>query len=429
MEVDVRKRVVVTGMGCISPLGNDVASMWRNLLAGKSGVGLISHYDSSEYKSRVAAEVKDFDAGALFGVREARRMDRFAQFALAAAYQAVEHAGLEISDSNRDHIGVVIGSGIGGISTLLEQISIMIERGPSRVSPFLVPMMIPDTSAGTVAIQLGVRGPNMAVVTACATGTNAVGEATEIIRRSAADVVLAGGTEAAIVPIAMAGLGNMTALTTRNDDPERASRPFDLNRDGFVMGEGSAILVLESLEHAMGRNAPLLAEVSGYGTSNDAYHISAPAESGAGAARCIRLALEDAGLAITDIDYINAHGTSTPLNDKSETAAIKTVFGEQAYQIPISSTKSMTGHLLGASGALEAIVSVMTLQDGMMHPTINYETPDPECDLDYVPNTARPGDIRHVMSNSFGFGGHNATIILSRLNGLGSAPARLEKTE
>jgi len=422
----VRKRVVVTGMGCISPLGNDIASMWCNLLAGKSGVGLISHYDSSEYKSRVAAEVKDFDAGALFGNREARRMDRFTQFALAAAYQAVEHAGLEINDSNRDHIGVVIGSGIGGISTLLEQIGVMTERGPSRVSPFLVPMMIPDTSAGTVAIQLGVRGPNMAVVTACATGTNAVGEATEIIRRGAADVILAGGTEAAIVPIAMAGLGNMTALTTRNDDPERASRPFDLNRDGFVMGEGAAILVLESIEHAVGRNARILAEVCGYGTSNDAYHISAPAESGAGAARCIRLALEDAGLTITDIDYINAHGTSTPLNDKSETAAIKTVFGEQAYQIPISSTKSMTGHLLGASGALEAIVSVMTLQDGMMHPTINYETPDPECDLDYVPNTARPGDIRHVMSNSFGFGGHNATIILSRLNGLGSAPARPE---
>jgi 3-oxoacyl-[acyl-carrier-protein] synthase II len=404
-------------MGCISPLGNDVASMWRNLLAGKSGVGLITHYDTSEYKSRVAAEVKDFDAAALFGAREARRLDRFTQFALAGAYQAVEHANLEIGDSNRDRVGVVIGSGIGGISTLIEQISVMAERGPSRVSPFLVPMMIPDTSAGTVAIQLGARGPNMAVVTACATGTNAVGEATEIIRRGAADVILAGGTEAAIVPIAMAGLGNMTALTTRNDDPERASRPFDLNRDGFVMGEGAAILVLESLEHAAGRNALILAEVSGYGTSNDAYHISAPAENGSGAARCIRLALHDAGLAITDIDYINAHGTSTPLNDKSETAAIKTVFGEQAYQIPISSTKSMTGHLLGASGALEAIVSVMSLQDGIMHPTVNYETPDPECDLDYVPNTARRGILRHVMSNSFGFGGHNATVIISRMNG------------
>ncbi|OGO41414.1 MAG: beta-ketoacyl-[acyl-carrier-protein] synthase II [Chloroflexi bacterium RBG_16_58_14] len=423
----MRKRVVVTGMGCISPLGNDVTTMWRNLLAGKSGVGLITHYDTTEFKSKVAAEVKDFDPAALFGSREARRMDRFAQFALAGTSQAIENAGLEINDSNRDSVGVVIGSGIGGIHTLLEQIHVLIERGPSRVSPFLVPMMIPDTSAGMVAIQFGVRGPNMAVVTACATGTNAIGEATEIIRRGHADVVLAGGTEAAIVPIAMAGLGNMTALTARNDDPERASRPFDLNRDGFVMGEGAAILVLESLEHAMQRNANILAEVSGYGTTNDAYHISAPAESGAGAARCVRLALEDAGLGITDIDYINAHGTSTPLNDKSETAAIKTVFGEHAYQVPVSSTKSMTGHLLGASGALEAIVSVMTLLDGRMHPTINYETPDPECDLDYVPNTARAGNFRHVMSNSFGFGGHNATIILSRLNGQGTIPARSEK--
>ena len=424
----MRKRVVVTGMGCISPLGNDVPTMWRSIVAGKSGIGPITHFDTSEFRSKVAAEVRDFDAAALFGTREARRMDRFTQFALAASLQAVEDAGLEINDSNRDRIGVVIGSGIGGLSTLADQILNMSERGPARVSPFLVPMMLVDGSAGMVAIQLGARGPNMAVVTACATGTNAVGEAAEIIRRGHADVVLAGGTEATIVPIAMAGLGVMTALTG-NDDPETASRPFDLHRDGFVMGEGAAILVLESLEFAMQRRARILAELSGYGTTNDAYHISAPAENGSGAARCMRLALDDAGLTIQDIDYINAHGTSTPLNDKSETTAIKTVFGEQAYQIPVSSTKSMTGHLLGASGALEAIISTMALVDGIAPPTIHYAVPDPECDLDYVPNASRPADLQHAMSNSFGFGGHNATVIISRMNGNLRRAARQEADE
>lgn len=417
----MRKRVVVTGLGAISPLGNDVSTTWDGILAGRSGVDAITHYDTSEHKIRFAAEVKGFDGAALFGGREARRMDRFTQFALASALQAVEDAGLVIGEDNRDTIGVVVGSGIGGIGTLVDQMHVYLERGALRVSPFLVPMMIPDSAAGTIAIHLGLRGPNMAVSTACATGTNAVGEAAEIIRRGQADVMLAGGSEASIVPIAMAGLTVMTALSSNNDDPQGASRPFDLHRDGFVMGEGAAVLVLESLESAQRRGAPILAEVLGYGITNDAFHISAPAENGAGAARCMRMALDNAGLSVEDIDYINAHGTSTPLNDKSETAAIKTVFGETAYSIPISSTKSMTGHLLGASGALEALFCVKTLQDQIIPPTINYATPDPDCDLDYVPNQARSASVDRIMSNSFGFGGHNATIIIGRLNGADAA--------
>jgi 3-oxoacyl-[acyl-carrier-protein] synthase II len=410
----MQKRVVVTGLGIISPVGNDLTAAWNNILAGRSGVGLITHFDTSEFKSKIAAEVKDFDGAAIFGSRESRRMDRYAQFALAAAEQARQEAKLEVDDNNRDRIGAIIGSGIGGLGTLFEQMQVYSERGPMRVSPFLVPMMLADSGGGMVAIHLGIRGPNLAVVTACATGTNAVGEAAKVIQRGQADVMFAGGSEAAIVPIAMAGLNVMTAVSTFNEDPPRASRPFDRNRDGFVMGEGAAVLVLESLEHAQGRGASVLAEVSGYGVTNDAYHISAPAENGAGAARCMRMALDESGLSLTDIDYINAHGTSTPLNDKSETAAIKTVFGEQAYNIPISSTKSMTGHLLGASGAVEAAFCVKAIGDEIMPPTINYETPDPECDLDYVPNVARKKALKHVMSNSFGFGGHNATILLSR---------------
>jgi 3-oxoacyl-[acyl-carrier-protein] synthase II len=414
----MHKRVVITGLGCISPLGNSVEELWRGLVTGKSGVDKITHYDTGDFKTKIAAEVKGFDGDALFGNREARRMDRYTQFALAASQQAVQDAALEINDSNRDRIGVVIGTGIGGLTTLFDQIQVFNQRGPSRVSPFLVPMMLPDSGAGIVAIQLGVRGPNMAIVTACATGTNSVGEAVEMIRRGYADAILAGGSEAVIVPIAMAAMGVMGALSTNNENPQGASRPFDRDRDGFVMGEGAGILVLEDLEHAIGRGATILAEVSGYGTTNDAYHISAPAENGAGAARCMRMALENAGLSTEEITYINAHGTSTPLNDKSETTAIKTVFGEVAYNIPVSSTKSMTGHLLGASGALEAIVCVKVIQEGILPPTINYETPDPECDLDYVPNTPRKAKVQHVMSNSFGFGGHNATIILSRYNSL-----------
>ncbi len=410
----MRKRVVITGLGCLTPVGNDVETLWANIIAGNSGVDYITHFDATGHKTKFAAEVKGFDAAALFGAREARHMDRFAQLALAAALQAVEHARLKLDDNNRDRVGVIIGTAIGGVETLFENTKIFLERGIYRVSPFMVPMMLPDSAAGMIAIHLGVRGPNMAVVTACATGTNAIGEAAEIIRRDQADVILAGGSEAAIIPIAMAGLGVMTAISTFQGDPKAASRPFDLKRDGFVMGEGAAVLILESLEHAQARGAAILAEIRGYGSSNDAYHISAPAENGAGAALCMELALKNAGLAPEQIDYINAHGTSTPLNDKSETAAIKTVFGDRAYQVPVSSTKSMTGHLLGASGAVEALICTKVLQHQMIPPTINYETPDPDCDLDYVPNKSRNHAVQHVMSNSFGFGGHNATLILSK---------------
>jgi 3-oxoacyl-[acyl-carrier-protein] synthase II len=410
----MRNRVVITGLGCVSPLGNDVSSLWSNLLAGKSGVGYITHYDTSQFKVKIAAEVKDFDGVALFGTRDARRMDRFVQFALAATYQALKHSNLTITESTRDRIGAILGSGIGGMSTLAEQTTVFFNRGPDRVSPLLVPMMLPDAAASMVALQLGVRGPNLAVVSACASGTNAIGEAVEMIRHGRADVIFSGGCEAVIVPIAMAGLSVMTALSTHNDEPERASRPFDRLRDGFVMGEGAAVLVLESLDHAQLRGAQILGEIKGYGTSNDAFHISAPAENGAGAAICMHNALKDAGMQISDISYINAHGTSTLLNDKSETDAIKTVFGELAYNVPISSTKSMTGHLLGAAGGLEALICVKTLEDEILPPTINYENPDPECDLDYVPNQARPLKVQNVMSNSFGFGGHNASIIISR---------------
>jgi len=408
-----RVRVVVTGMGCVSPLGQNVETTWRALLAGTSGVAPITQFDASTFKTRFAAEVKDFDPEALLGRRDARRMDRVTQFATVAAGEALSSSGLAIDDGNRGRIGVVLGTGIGGIGTLLKGAQVLAERGPHWVSPFMVPMMLPDTGAGQVAIHFGLRGPNLAVVTACATGTNAIGEAAEMIRRGAADAMVAGGSEAAIVPVALAGFNVMDAISIRNDDPERASRPFDRDRDGFVLGEGAAAIILESLDHARSRRASILAEVAGYGTTNDAYHMSAPLEDGAGASACMRLALADAGLAPTEIDYINAHGTSTRLNDASETSAIKTVFGELAYSIPISSTKSMTGHLLGAAGAVEAIFSILALREGVIPPTINYQTPDPACDLDYVPNQSRPAKIRRALSNSFGFGGHNASVILS----------------
>ncbi|HEY61878.1 MAG TPA: beta-ketoacyl-ACP synthase II [Anaerolineae bacterium] len=412
----MRKRVVITGVGCISPVGNDVKTSWENVIKGKSGVGMITHFDTSDYKTKIAAEVKNFDAIGFLGKKDARRMDPVTKFAIGASKQAIEDAKLVIDDTNRDRIGVIVGTGIGGLTTMYRQMQVLQDRGPKKVSPFLVPMMLPDTTPGLIAIYFGLRGTNMAIVTACATGTNVIGEATEMIRRGQIDVALAGGTEAAIVPLAIAGLNVAGALSTRNDEPEKASRPFDKNRKGFVMGEGAAILVLESLENAQKRGAQILAEVSGYGSTNDAYHISAPAVDGSGAVRCMQEALENAGLLPEDIHYINAHGTSTTLNDKSETAAIKKVFGDYAYQIPVSSTKSMTGHLLGATGALEAIFCVKALQEGILPPTINYETPDPECDLDYVPNVARKVNIKHAMSNSFGFGGHNATLILSKFD-------------
>lgn len=410
----MRKRVVVTGMGCISPVGNTVRETWEALLAGKSGAGPITHFDASKHKTRFAAEVKGFDPVSHFGAREARKMDRFTQFATVVTMEGLEQAGLKIDESSRDRVGIVIGTGIGGIGTIMEQAEVMRERGVDRVSPFLIPMMISDGAAGMLAIRTGARGPNMAIATACATGNNAIGEAVEMIRRGAADAMIAGGAEGALVPITMAGMNVIGALSTRNDDPQSASRPFDKDRDGFLMGEGAGVLILESLESAQARGAKILAEVNGYGTSDDAHHVSAPAENGAGAAISMQLALENSGLGIGDIQYINAHGTSTILNDKSETAAIKTVFGETAYSIPVSSTKSMTGHLLGASGAVEAIISILAIREGVIPPTINYHTPDPVCDLDYVPNQPRKAELTHVMSNSFGFGGHNATIVVGR---------------
>ncbi|WP_376790117.1 beta-ketoacyl-ACP synthase II [Thermoflexus sp.] len=407
-------RVVITGMGAITPLGNDVETFWQNVVAGRSGVGPITLFDASMLKTRIAAEVRDFDPEAWFGRKEARRMDRYAQFALAAAQQALQDARLDPSHVDRERVGVILGTGIGGIGALVQGVETLMTRGPDRISPFMVPMMLADTAPGLIAIAYGFRGPNMAVVTACASGTNAIGEAMHLIQRGDADVVLAGGAEAGILPISVAAFNVMGAISTRNEEPERASRPFDRTRDGFVMGEGAGILVLERLEHARARGARIYAEVVGYGTSADAYHITAPLENGEGAALAMRRALADAGLSPRDVDYINAHGTSTPLNDKSETQAIKAVFGEAAYDVPISSTKSMIGHLLGAAGAVEAIVCIRAITDGIIPPTINYEHPDPECDLDYVPNVARRKPVRVAMSNSFGFGGHNACVIFRR---------------
>ncbi len=410
----MHNRIVITGMGCISPLGHDVATTWEAILAGKSGAGPITIFDASLHETRIAAEVKGFDPAALLGHKEARRMDRYTQFAVVSTLAALADAQLTITEENRDRIGVFIGTGIGGIGTLLHEAEVYRTRGPNRVSPFLVPMMLPDAAGGQVAITFGMRGPNLGLISACATGSNAIGEAAETIRRGAADVMIAGGAEAAIVPLALAGFNSMGAMTTRNDDPTRASRPFDKTRDGFLAGEGGAVIVLESEAHARARGARIYGQLEGYGVTNDAYHVSAPLENGAGAVVSMRLALKQAELKGSDIDYLNAHGTSTQLNDKSETAAIKTVFGESAYDLPISSTKSMTGHLLGAAGALEAIFCLKAIGDSILPPTINYETPDPVCDLDYVPNQARPKTVRRVMSNSFGFGGHNACLIFGQ---------------
>jgi 3-oxoacyl-[acyl-carrier-protein] synthase II len=403
----------VTGLGCITPLGPDVPGTWAALAEGRSGVATITSFDASPFETRFAAEVRDFDADAHLGRRLARRMDRFTQFAAVATQQALTQSRLTIDETNRDRVGVIVGTGIGGIATLLEEAERLRGAGARRVSPFMVPMMLPDGAAGQIAIVFGARGPNMAVVTACATGANAIGEAAEMIRRGAADVMIAGGAEAAILPLTVAGFNVMDAISRRNENPAGASRPFDRDRDGFVMGEGAGIVVLESFEHARRRGAALIGEITGYASTNDAYHLSAPAENGAGAAECMRLALANAGLQPDDIGYINAHGTSTRLNDASETAAIKTAFGDHARRVPISSTKSMTGHLLGAAGAVEAIVCLEAMRHALLPPTLNYTTPDPACDLDYVPNAARRAAVRHCLSNSFGFGGHNACLILS----------------
>ena len=401
-------RVVVTGMGAVSPLGLDVPSLWEALVSGRSGVGHISLFDPEPLETRIAAEVKGFNAEDYLERKQARHMDRYQQFAIVASRQAVEQARLDFE--NPEDVGVLIGSGIGGITTLSEQFAVLAEKGPRRISPFLVPMMIADGASGQVSIMLGARGVNFCATSACSSGADAIGEACEIIRRGDARVMVAGGTEAAITPIGIAGFNAAGALSTRNDDPQTASRPFDAERDGFVMGEGAALLVLESLSHALKRGAHVLAEVTGYGATSDAYHITQPSEGGQGGAKALRLALKKAGLEPKDVDYINAHGTSTPLNDRAETTAIKAVFGEDAYRIPISSTKSMMGHTIGAAGAIEAIVCVLAMQHGVIPPTINLANPDPECDLDYVPQVARQKKVRAALSNSFGFGGHNSVL-------------------
>lgn len=405
-------RVVITGMGTINPLGLNVETTWRNLVAGKSGAGRITHFDPSPFLTQIACEVKDFDPEDYIDHKDARRLDRYIQFAIASTAQALEQAQLTIDESNADDVGVIIGSGIGGLLTMDKSYHDFFEKGPMRVSPLTGPMMIANMAAGQIAITFGAAGPNFCIVSACATGTNVLGEAFEIIRRGDAVAAIAGGSESPFVPFGMAAFHRTGALSRRNDEPERASRPFDAQRDGFVFAEGGGVMILESLEYAQRREAKPLAEIVGYAATADAYHISAPAEGGTGVAKSMQRALKKAGLEPTDVDYINAHGTSTILNDVNETRAIKAVFGEYAYQVPISSTKSMTGHLMGAAGAVEAIVCVKTIQEGIIHPTINYEYPDPECDLDYVPNVARPADVKVALSNSSGFGGHNATIVI-----------------
>jgi 3-oxoacyl-[acyl-carrier-protein] synthase II len=410
----MNRRVVITGLGTFNPLGNDPQTTWDMALAGRSGIGPITSFDTSNFKTRIAGELKSFDPVALFGQKQARRMDRVTQIALASADQAIRDAELEINGSDLEMVGVVLGVGIGNLASTIEGIDTFNARGPRWVSPFLMPMMLADSPAAMISITHGFRGPNMAVVTACAAGSNAIGEATRMIQRGAADVMLAGGSEAPILPVALAGFNATGAVSTSNEDPAKASRPFDAERDGFVMGEGAAIVVLEELDHALRRDVRIYGEIMGYGTSADAYHISAPEENGAGAVLAIQGALKDAALSPVDIDYINAHGTGTRLNDKSETLAIKKVFGESAYHIPISSTKSTHGHLLGAAGALEAIISIKALNASMVPPTINYANPDPDCDLDYVPNKGRKRSIRFVLSNSFGFGGHNAALVIGK---------------
>jgi 3-oxoacyl-[acyl-carrier-protein] synthase II len=408
-----KRRVVVTGIGAVTPLGNDVETTWKGILEGKSGVGPMTRVNADEYPAKVAAEVKDFNPEAFMDKKDARKMDRFTQFAVASALMAVQDANLTINEENSHRVGVWIGSGIGGMETFENQFEIFQKRGYKRVSPFFVPMLIPDMATGQVSIILGARGFNSCTVTACATGTNSIGDAFKVIQRGDADAMVTGGAEAPITKMSVAGFCANTALST-NPDPKTASRPFDKNRDGFVIGEGAGIVVLEELEHALARGAKIYAEIVGYGATGDAYHITAPAPGGEGGARAMKMAINDAGLAPEDIDYVNAHGTSTDYNDKYETLAVKEVFGDHAYKFAISSTKSMTGHLLGAAGGVEAIFTVLAMRDSILPPTINYETPDPECDLDYVVNTARTKESKAAMSNSLGFGGHNATIVFKK---------------
>lgn len=407
-------RVVVTGYGAVTPLGLNVEDTWRNLVAGVSGVGYISLFDAADFKVKIAAEVKDFDPAAHLDPATAQRNDRFAQFALVASSQAIDAAGLKVDDTNRYDIGVLIGSGVGGLDSLTQQLDVLKTRGPTRVSPFLVPMMIADSASSQVSIKMGIMGANFGLISACATGTDALGVAYKMIKWGDVKAMIAGGADAAVTPVGFAGFTQAGALS-RNNEPQKASRPFDMERDGFVVGEGAAVLVLESLDYARSRGASIIAEIVGYGATSDAFHITQPLENGEAAAKAIEFAL--ANVERNEVGYINAHGTSTPLNDASETRAIKKALGDKAYEIPISSVKSMLGHMMGAAGAIEAVVCCKVINEGVIPPTVNLEHPDPECDLDYVPNVARDGDVRIAISNSFGFGGHNSVIAIGRYDG------------
>lgn len=404
------RRVVITGMGAITPVGNTVKDYWESLLAGKSGVDRITLFDASEYATKIAAEVKNFDPLEHFDRKEARKLDRYTQFAMVASAEAINDSGLDLENEDRDRIGVIVGSGIGGMMVFEDEHTKLVKSGPRRVSPFFIPMMIGDIAAGQISMKYNLKGPNYGTVSACATAGHAIGSALRAIQYGDADVMICGGAEATICPMGVAGFNAMKAISTRNEEPQKASRPFDAQRDGFVMGEGSGILVLEELEHALARGAKIYAEMAGISFTADAHHITQPAPGGEGAIRAMRGALKDAGVKPEQVSYINAHGTSTDANDRNETAAIKTVFGDYAYQVPVSSTKSMTGHLLGASGGIEAVASVMAIKDGKIPPTINYEHPDPDCDLNYVPNQAIEREVNVAISNSFGFGGHNVCL-------------------
>lgn len=412
----MKKRVVITGLGAVTPVGTGIDKMWKNLCSGKSGIAPITRFDTADYPTKIGAEVKDFNAEDYIDKKEARRMDRFTQYAVAGAKMAIEDSGLKTDELDSDRFGVILGCGIGGMETMEDQFGTLFSKGPKRVSPFFIPMMIGNMAAGQISMLYNAKGINETIVTACASGTNSIGDAFKVIERGDADVMITGGTEASITPIGVAGFCSMKALSTRNDEPEKASRPFDKERDGFVIGEGSGILILEELEHALKRGAKIYAEVAGYGASSDAYHMTAPSPEGEGAALAIRRALCDAGIEPSMVSYINAHGTSTELNDKLETKAIKSVFGEYAPKVPVSSTKSMTGHLLGAAGGIEGVILALSIKNKFIPPTINYDNKDEECDLDYVPNTGRSLDVNYAMSNSFGFGGHNAVIILKNYN-------------
>ena len=408
------RRVVLTGMGTLNPLGLNTDEFWNSLLEGKSGAGMITKFDTSDYSTKIGAEIKGFDGLEHFDTKELRRLDSYSQYAIVSAREAIRSSGLNFDEEDRDRIGVIIGSGIGGMLSFETELTKLINHGPRRISPFFIPQMISDIAAGHVSIEFGLRGPNYATVSACATSGHSIGSAFMSIQRGDADVMISGGSEAAITPMGIGGFNSMKAISTNNDHPEQASRPFDLNRDGFVMGEGAGIVVLEELEHARARGANIIAEMSGVGFTADAYHLTAPAPGGEGAVRAMRLCIKDGGLVTDDIDYINAHGTSTPYNDKNETTAIKTVFGDRAYEIAISSTKSMTGHMLGAAGAVELIVSALAMKNEIVPPTINYETPDPECDLNYTPNKPIKRTINAAISNTFGFGGHNACLCIKK---------------